>query len=122
MFAEDSYPKIMKSGGSEGKGQAQELIELSRYKRLEKGKGAAVAGGGGGRQENLRPGKGLTLFAITRIRQTQGRVFGVSFGVPFGVSSSAHFRHCVGRGAIVFMGGNVSSTNFLCFPFFPLLP
>lgn len=114
MFAEDSYPKIMKSGGSEGKGQAQELIELSRYKRLEKGKGAAVAAGAGGRQENLRPGKGLTLFAITRIRQTQGRVFGVS--------SSAHFRHCVGRGAIVFMGGNVSSTNFLCFPFFPLLP
>lgn len=73
---------------AEGKGHAQELIELSRYKRLEKGKAAAAAGGGG-RQENLRPGKGLSLFAIIRIRQTQGRVFGVSFGVPFGVSFPA---------------------------------
>lgn len=74
---------------AEGKGHAQELIELSRYKRLEKGKAAAAAGGEWGRQENLRPGKGLTLFAITRFRQTQGGVFGVSFGVPFGVSFPA---------------------------------
>lgn len=46
---------------AEGKGHAQELIELSRYKRLEKGKAAAAAAGGVGAPGKSETREGLDL-------------------------------------------------------------
>lgn len=101
---------------AEGKGHAQELIELSRYKRLEKGKAAAAAAGGVGAPGKSETWEGLDLISDYPLRTNTGRsVWSLVWSPVWSLISGLVVRRPSPWGATLL-------APISCFPLSPPLP